>query len=906
MATLSKNSIIVDFVLDPSSLERAKKSFADLTEAEAKAVAATKEVNKAIIETAKETAKIGQEAQKTGKVTEESAKKTEEAFRKIVSPLKITQSELSSFRDKLRQAGSDAVIAGNKAAAGFAGIAAEERKAATAAATFRQSITLVNKELAVTQSQGVPAVKQVSQELSSVTSIVKSAGPALAAFFAVSTIKSALTEITQVNIQYQQYQKAIDFATGSSQNGAKAFQFLTETAQKYGLDLRALTEGYKGFAASSSLAGTTLEETNRQFLSVAKAAATLGLDSSRTSLVLNGLAQIASKGVVSMEELRQQIGDSLPGALGIAARAMNMTTAAFIKFTSDGKLASDVFLPKFATELEKTFGPTADKNLKSLTASQNRFNTSIDQLILSVGSKLEPLLKGAYDLAAGIATQLSGLGAKSKQQTAENVAQRRAEAEIAQKILDISIKEGVFVSRRVAAGQLLLDIDKKIDKQLNDNANNRIAKDNVRLKQGERNLEILQEEEKILTRIAGVEITAPKEKQVVLTKEQYELDLKRLQTLTAIRKLEQPDKAGQLGADAAFFEARLELEKKYFGTVETIRKEDIALTQAAAKKANEDLLQEQLKTQMTGIDQLDQYRKKRAEEEAKIAKDGVELRKLEKVKMEDIDKEFNQRELDRIKQQEEIKAQLLENGFNQAQTLANGLMAINLANIENERAANQRKYDEEVRLADGNAQLIAQINEKRANEERELRKKQFRAQQLQAVANVAFEAAPFIVKYIAGLPITSALLAQTLAGVALQTALIYAQPVPEFREGTKGKKFKGGRAVVGEAGVEKVITESGREYFTPGVASLVELPKNSQVIPHHQLTREDLYLGSMYANSTRSTKGDGKIVEAIQALDTSLKKIPIHQVMMDKDGFTTYLRTPQRTTRILNNRTGRK
>ena len=48
------------------------------------------------------------------------------------------------------------------------------------------------------------------------------------------------------------------------------------------------------------------------------------------------LAQMASKGKVSMEELRQQLGESMVRAMAEVARGMGVTTEALIKMVENG------------------------------------------------------------------------------------------------------------------------------------------------------------------------------------------------------------------------------------------------------------------------------------------------------------------------------------------------------------------------------------------------------------------------------------------------------------------------------------------------------------------------------------------------------------------------------------------
>ena len=246
---------------------------------------------------------------------------------------------------------------------------------------------------------------------------------------------------------------------------------------------------------------------------------------------------------------------------------------------------------------------------------------------------------------------------------------------------------------------------------------------------------------------------------------------------------------------------------------------------------------------------------------------------------------------------EEQKQAVQQKALELTQTIVQGSFDLYQANLSNQLTQLNKRYDEEVRLADGNKQKLTELELKKSAEERDIKLRQFRAQQLSSIANVAFAAAPEIVKYSVSAPPLAALVA---AIAAAQIGFVLAQPVPEFAEGTKGKAFKGGKAMVGERGVEKVITESGKVYFTPPTATLVDLPKGSQVIPNHALSKQEIYWGSM--QSGRQSNSGSPVVGEIRELGSILKGLPITQLNMDERGFEKFIRTPRRTTKILNNR----
>ena len=757
-------------------------------------------------------------------------------------------------------------------------------------------------KLSVEEKQALAELKKFNQESQNTNksfgelgSIAGKVGGVLGGLFAVSQIKQFASAVVETTIKFEAMRKAIDFASGSAEMGNKNFEFVRQTAQKLGLDLKGAVEGYKTFASASNLAGQSSQETNRQFAAVAKAAQVMGLSAEDTKGAFLALGQMMSKGNVQAEELRGQLGERLVGAFGIAAKAMGVTTGELNKMLQKGQVLASDFLPKFATELENTFGK-GNEQVTTLAASQNRFNSSIDQLILAIGNKLNPFLKGAYDLAAGIAANLAsaGGGTNAKKATDEQIAARRTEAELAQKILDISIKQGIFISRQSAARALLGEIDQRLTNTQLKQVDARLLKDKLRLDAATKEFNILKEQEMILERIAGVIINTPAPPAPIDPKElkkEYEQRLNILELLKQMRILEgelRNDPLARLGAEKAFLEAKLKLQKQFN---QLFIKEELEVT-----KLQVDVATKEFETGASRQLMIIKEANVKVLEEDKNLYDKrlAEMKKWQKAYEKGL-----QDEIDARRKAELEKEARIQKTIELATTLTDGAFGIYQARINNEMALNEKRYEQEIRLADGNQQKIDEINQRREQKERELKMKAWKAEQTAAVARVIFETASIVAKWSSS-PVTLPLAALTLFNQAAQIGFIMAQPVPEFAEGTKGKPFKGGKAIVGERGVEKVVTESGKVYFTPASATLVDLPKGSQVIPNHALSRQELFLANHYAN--RNSSSGSPVVGEIRELGSILKSLPITQLSMDERGFEKFIRTPRRTTKILNNR----
>jgi hypothetical protein len=355
------------------------------------------------------------------------------------------------------------------------------------------------------------------------------------------------------------------------------------------------------------------------------------------------------------------------------------------------------------------------------------------------------------------------------------------------------------------------------------------------------------------------------------------------------------DPLANIGAEKAFLEAKLKLQKEYSVLFTQVEIGNTNLQRLNAEKEfnkqAEALRMENYKSAVKSDEDLQKERAKMMKDNLKNIEDN-QKREAEIVK-----------EMTRIIEEEERRRQAIrEKALELGQTLVSGAFDLYQANLSNEMALLQKRYDKEIELADGNEQKIQEINERKAQKEREIKTRQFQAEKAAAIANIIFELGQQLIKYGVN-PLTAplALLASGIA--AAQIGFITMQPVPEFAEGTKGKPFKGGKAIVGERGVEKVVTESGKVYFTPPTATLVDLPKGSQVIPNHSLSRQEVFLANHYANRTSSSAGS-PVVGKLDELGSILKGLPITQLNMDERGFEKFIRTPRRSTKILNNRFG--
>lgn len=218
-------------------------------------------------------------------------------------------------------------------------------------------------------------------------------------------------EFIEANVEMEKFERAMTLLKGSAAGAAVEFDYVRNLAQRLGLELFTTADAYVSLTAATK--GTSLQgqATRDIFEAVSIAMSSLGKSSADTQGALLAISQIVSKGTVSMEELRGQLGERLPGAFQLAANAMGMSTQELDKFVSSGNLTAEVFLPKFAAEMKKTFGDVRD--IEGYTASMNRLKNTLDEAYITIGKAgaFDVLTKGVQIAAAAVSGAIASFTA---------------------------------------------------------------------------------------------------------------------------------------------------------------------------------------------------------------------------------------------------------------------------------------------------------------------------------------------------------------------------------------------------------------------------------------------------------------------------------------------------------------
>ena len=201
----------------------------------------------------------------------------------------------------------------------------------------------------------------------------------------INTVSNAIQSIPKIGIELESTIASLTatmgaFETGGSSAGMVAsMRALNEEASRTGINIATLRENFRGFQASTSLAGESLNATWNIFTNLNTTITGLHLSADKAKGIFNALAQIFNKNKVQSEELVKQLGNLLPGAFASFAKANEHlfgSSQDLIAQMRKGTVFAHETVENFANFLAQRFAPAFALAQQGLNANIGRMQTS--------------------------------------------------------------------------------------------------------------------------------------------------------------------------------------------------------------------------------------------------------------------------------------------------------------------------------------------------------------------------------------------------------------------------------------------------------------------------------------------------------------------------------------------------
>ena len=190
-----------------------------------------------------------------------------------------------------------------------------------------------------------------------------------------SAIVALGRETVTTGAKLEQLRASLSAIGGGRLAGAEQFRFLLDTAQRLGVAFEPLAQGWRRLTAAATSANIPMDEQRRLFTAVAAESRRVGISSEELSRLLTGLGQVFSKGKLSAEEWRQQIGEALPSAMAALQRGTGRTSQEIDQLMSTGSIGITTFVGAFTRGLE-SIQQSSGKMAEGATTAFTRLKTS--------------------------------------------------------------------------------------------------------------------------------------------------------------------------------------------------------------------------------------------------------------------------------------------------------------------------------------------------------------------------------------------------------------------------------------------------------------------------------------------------------------------------------------------------
>ncbi|HBO4355105.1 TPA: tape measure protein [Pseudomonas aeruginosa] len=342
--------------------ERANSTWRETAAAQSAAMNAHHNVERQLRETAAAEAAAAQEAVKAAADSD----KQDASLRRLLGTLDRTERELAQLDAQQKELSTHFKAGRLDAEAYAAGLAKIEAR--------RNALTGISND-----------ANRANRELSGLAAGIRRVQSLLMTGIAGYGLTSASRAIVNTNVEWQQAVHTMEAATGSAAAARKELEFVREVSERLGLELLSSSQAYARLVAAAKESPELGKQIQGVFEGVSAAATTLHLSREQVNGLLLALEQMVSKGKVQTQELVLQLGQRVPGAFALAAKALDTNTAQLSQWLEKGMIPATEFLPRFGEALQEAYGNQAQKAANGLQGELNRLTNAFTDLKIQAG-----------------------------------------------------------------------------------------------------------------------------------------------------------------------------------------------------------------------------------------------------------------------------------------------------------------------------------------------------------------------------------------------------------------------------------------------------------------------------------------------------------------------------------------
>jgi tape measure domain-containing protein len=276
--------------------------------------------------------------------------------------------------------------------------------------------------------RGGGIASEIASEFGQATKQVLLFGTAYKALAAITALPGNIVNATT---NLQSFRNQLEAVTGGGKIMTSSLKLIEDTVSKFNMPIDSARQGFVRLYASMAPAGISGETIENIFTGLAATSTTLGMSSDQVDRMTYALSQMASKGQITSEELKGQLGDVFPQAVSLFAEAagfLNDTMddqakakgiSSFLKALEDGALRGEAMskvLANVGVLLNQDFGPTGEKAAASFRGQITALSNALTGFYESfapvasqfLGEFIQPIVQGLVTVGEAVKLALSG------------------------------------------------------------------------------------------------------------------------------------------------------------------------------------------------------------------------------------------------------------------------------------------------------------------------------------------------------------------------------------------------------------------------------------------------------------------------------------------------------------------
>lgn len=163
---------------------------------------------------------------------------------------------------------------------------------------------------------------------------------------------------------------------GRAKEAADNLAYIMDLAKNAPFSINALSSAFVKLKAGG------IEPTNGSLKALVNAVSAFGGSEQQLDRAAIAIQQMAGKGVVSMEELRQQLGEAVPSAMRLMAQSMGLTMSELTKKVSTGTVEAQSALGKMLAMFELTYGGASAAMMDTFNGKVSQAKTGLIEFAL--------------------------------------------------------------------------------------------------------------------------------------------------------------------------------------------------------------------------------------------------------------------------------------------------------------------------------------------------------------------------------------------------------------------------------------------------------------------------------------------------------------------------------------------